>query len=137
VNPAGAEVAEADQGLGSVEPVAAVADQPDLGVESFEPGIAQPEPNRGQDPCSYLRIVRASLTKGLSRERDAQGLGLPRARPDPRRPTRGRTRALSAGFVRSTRRIVARGGRGWPAVGSGPEEQRFAPRVQEEEPPAR
>jgi len=36
---AGAEVDEVDERLGSVESVAAVADQPDLGVESFEPGV--------------------------------------------------------------------------------------------------
>jgi hypothetical protein len=39
VNAAGAEVDEADEWFGSVESVAAVADEPDLAVEAFEPGV--------------------------------------------------------------------------------------------------
>lgn len=38
---AGAEADEAEEGFGVVEAVAVVADQADLEVESFEPGVFQ------------------------------------------------------------------------------------------------
>ncbi len=47
MNSLGAEVDEADQAVGTVESVAAPADQSDLGVQALEPGVAQLESTRG------------------------------------------------------------------------------------------
>jgi hypothetical protein len=37
-----------------VEAVAAVPDEADLGVQSLEPGMAQPEPDRGEDAVAVF-----------------------------------------------------------------------------------
>jgi hypothetical protein len=54
VDASGAEVGGADQGIRAVEAVAAVADEPDLGVLSFEPCVTESETDGGEDPVSVL-----------------------------------------------------------------------------------
>ena len=65
MNASGAEVDEADERFGSVEAVAAVADQPDLGVESLEPRVAESEADGGEDPVAVLADGPGELDERL------------------------------------------------------------------------
>src|SRR5215216_6077562 len=48
-DPAGAEVDVGDERVGPVEAEGAVADQADLGVQSFEAGVGESEADGGED----------------------------------------------------------------------------------------
>jgi hypothetical protein len=62
---AGAEVDEADEGFGSVEAVAAVADEPDLGVQSLKPRVAQSEVDGGEDAVLVFADCAGELDERL------------------------------------------------------------------------
>ena len=63
---------EGEGGVGGVEAVGPVDDEPDPSVESFVAGVVDPESHCGEDAVAgRVRIVLAAVTKGLSPLRDA------------------------------------------------------------------